>query len=126
MITYLENDDLDSLIKDKKVVLDFYADWCMPCQMLGEVFEEVIKEDNSINVIKINVDKFPDISRKYGVMSIPYLVLYNDNTIIKKSVGFLEKDELIYFINRRDGLYVKSVHNLCERYLAGSVFGDLG
>lgn len=99
MITYLENDDLDSLIKDKKVVLDFYADWCMPCQMLGEVFEEVIKEDNSINVIKINVDKFPDISRKYGVMSIPYLVLYNDNTIIKKSVGFLEKDELIYFIN---------------------------
>lgn len=99
MITYLEDDDLDSLIKDKKVVLDFYADWCMPCQMLGEVFEEAIKEDNSINVIKINVDKFPNISRNYGVMSIPYLVLYNDNTIIKKSVGFLEKDELIYFIN---------------------------
>ena len=71
MITYLKDENLDDLTKDKKVLIDFYADWCMPCNMLGESIEEIVDEDKNVNGVKINVDEHPDLAREYGVMSIP-------------------------------------------------------
>ena len=94
MITYLKDENLDDLTKDKKVLIDFYADWCMPCNMLGESIEE-IDEDKNVNVVKINVDEHPDLAREYGVMSIPLLLLSENNKTVKKHVGLMEKEELI-------------------------------
>ena len=94
MIKYLENaDDFNKLIKNK-VLVDFYADWCGPCKRLGAILEEI----NSIDILKVNVDLFQDISNKYGVMSIPTLIIFDGGSEIKKSIGFKTKEELEEFI----------------------------
>jgi thioredoxin 1 len=87
VIKYLENENLEDLIKDGIYIVDFYADWCGPCKMMGSVLEKM----TDINVIKVNTDNNQDLAIKFGVMSIPTLVFYKDGIEIKKEVGF--KDE---------------------------------
>ena len=93
MIKYLEN-DFDSEIKDKRILIDFYADWCGPCRMMGTVLENV----DSIDILKVNIDKFPEIAQRYGVMSIPTLSIFENGNSIKTRVGFMNADELNDFI----------------------------
>lgn len=97
MIKYLEN-DFEKEIKDKKILVDFYASWCGPCRMLTEVLESI---EDKIDILKVDVDKFPEIARKYGVMSIPNLFLFENNQIIKNQVGFLNENKLLDFINEK-------------------------
>ena len=93
MIKYLEN-DFDKELKEGKLLVDFYADWCGPCRMMGEVLEKV----SEINIVKVNVDKFPEIAQKYGVISIPTLLLFDNGKIVKSKVGFLDYESLLDFI----------------------------
>ena len=75
---HLENEkEFNNLIEDEKVLVDFYATWCGPCQLISPIIEEVAKEHENIKVIKIDVDKFPELSRKYGIMSIPTLMVFS-------------------------------------------------
>ena len=96
-VIHLENENFEELIKNKKVVVDFYATWCGPCKMFGPVFEKVSNE-SSITFIKIDVDAHEDIARKYGIMSIPTIVLLNNGEVEKKHMGFMAKEELKKFI----------------------------
>ncbi|MGN1324553.1 MAG: thioredoxin [Bacilli bacterium] len=96
-VIHLENENFEELIKNKKVVVDFYATWCGPCKMFGPVFEKVSNE-SSITFIKIDVDAHEDIARKYGIMSIPTIVLLNNGEVEKKHMGFMTEDELKKFI----------------------------
>ena len=93
MIKYLENNFNDE-IKDKRVLVDFYADWCGPCRMMATVLENV----DSIDILKVNIDKFPEIAQRYGVMSIPTLSIFENNNLVKTRVGFMNFDELNDFI----------------------------
>ena len=86
----------DDLIKDIAVV-DFYATWCGPCKMFGPVFEEVSNESN-INFVKVDVDKENDISRRYGVMTIPTVILFKNGEEVKRNIGYMSKEELIDFM----------------------------
>lgn len=88
--------DFDSLIS-KKAVVDFYADWCGPCKMFAPVFEEV-SDSYDFNFIKINVDNYSDIARKYGVMSIPTVILFENGVEIKRFTGFMTKESLEDFL----------------------------
>ena len=88
--------DFDNLIKDKTVV-DFYATWCGPCKMFGPIFEEVSNE-NGINFVKLDVDKNSDIARRYGVMTIPTIILFENREEVRRHIGFMNKEELIEFI----------------------------
>lgn len=98
MIKYLEKNFLEE-VENKKILVDFYANWCGPCKMMNEVFESV--EDNiDIDILKIDVDKFPDIARQYNVMSIPTLYLMDNKKIIKNHIGYLNPTELIEFIKK--------------------------
>ena len=89
MIKKYNKEDIQSL---KGIhLIDFYADWCGPCKMLGQVLETL--ED--IDIIKINVDEEEKLAKKYKIMSIPNMLLVKDGEIVKQMIGFRSKDEII-------------------------------
>lgn len=97
MIKYLENSkDFEELTKNRTIV-DFYADWCGPCKMMGMVLEELDKIQD-LNILKINTDKHPELATRYGIMSIPTLFIMENNKEIKKHIGYMAKQELEEFI----------------------------
>ena len=86
----------DDLIKDIAVV-DFYATWCGPCKMFGPVFEEVSNESN-LTFSKVDVDNEYYFARRYGVMTIPTVILFKNGEEIKRNIGYMSKEELIDFM----------------------------
>jgi thioredoxin 1 len=97
MLKHYSGNNFDEL-KKSKVLVDFYAEWCGPCKMLSSVLEELAKESD-INIVKIDVDKYQDLAREYGVMSIPCLILFDNEKEIKRTLGFMPKEKLKEFIN---------------------------
>ncbi len=97
MIKYLEKENFDEEVKEGIVLVDFYADWCGPCKMLGAVIEELVKE-KEITVLKVNIDQHEALAQRFKIMSIPYLVLFENGVEKKHNLGFMSKEELIAFI----------------------------
>lgn len=93
---YSKEDDFNEIIKNK-VLVDFYADWCGPCKMLAMEIEKVASEID-IDIVKVNVDEEEEIARRYGVMSIPTLILFENGQELKKTIGFMPKDKIKEFI----------------------------
>ena len=79
---------------NKKVLVDFYANWCGPCRMLRPVLEEFANEFNDIKIVSIDVDEAENLAREYEVISIPCLVLFQDGKEINRSVGLKSKEEI--------------------------------
>ena len=81
---------------DKPVLVDFWAEWCVPCHMVSPVVEEIGRDKgDDLQVAKLNIDENPDITRKYGVMSIPTLMLFKDGEEAARVVGARGKDALL-------------------------------
>ena len=93
-----ENFESEVLQSDKPVLIDFYADWCGPCKMLSPIVDEVAEENTDIKVVKINVDNAQDLAMKYQVMSIPTLVVIKEGKEVNRSVGLIDKSEVISLI----------------------------
>ncbi|MFR7644365.1 thioredoxin [Eubacterium sp.] len=85
---------------DKPVLVDFWAEWCGPCQMMGPIVDEVAEERNDIIIGKLNVDTQPEIALRYNVMSIPTLILFENGEEAQKSIGLISKEELLELINK--------------------------
>ncbi len=83
-----------------KVLVDFWAPWCGPCQMLGPVIEEISSEVKDIKVVKVNVDEAQELSGKYGVSGIPTVMLFKDGQIVETIVGFRQKQDYLNAINK--------------------------
>lgn len=90
MVKHLENESEFKELINKRVLVDFYAEWCGPCKRLGPLLEEI----DFIDVIKVNVDEFPMLAQQYGVMSIPTLILFEEGKELRKEIGFRTIEEI--------------------------------
>ncbi len=96
MVNYDGSKDFLEVIKGR-VLVDFYATWCGPCRMLSPVLE-LLEQIDAIEIVKVNVDEYPEIARKYGVMSIPCLILFDEGKEVKRNIGFLPLEKVKEFI----------------------------
>ncbi len=89
------NFESEVLNSDKAVFIDFYADWCMPCKMMGPVVEKLAEEyDGKVKVGKINVDEQPELAGQFGVRSIPFFAIIKDGKLVDSALGAMPKDAL--------------------------------
>lgn len=95
----IDESKFEEVISKGVVVLDFYATWCGPCKMLAPELESLASKNSNIVVCKIDVDNHSDLARRYGVMTIPTLVLYKDGVLVKKSSGYMPVDALEEWIS---------------------------
>ena len=89
-----ENFDELVLNSDKTVLVDFWADWCGPCKMIGPIFEEVAGELTNAKFTKVNVDECPNLAGKYRVASIPTIMVFKNGEPVDTLVGFMPKNQL--------------------------------
>ena len=81
-------------------LVDFWAPWCGPCQMLGPVIEELSHELTDVKVVKVNVDEAQELSGKYGVSGIPTVMLFKDGQAVETIVGFRQKQDYLAAISK--------------------------
>ena len=98
----IEEKDFNKIIKnkDKKIIIDCYADWCGPCRMLSPIIDELESEINTCKFYKLNVDNAENISREYGIMSIPTILIFKDGELLEKTIGLKSKEELKKIIEK--------------------------
>ena len=97
MITNVTKDTFNTEIEQAKetVLVDFWAAWCMPCKMLSPAVEAVAEERSDVKVCKINIDEEPELAIRFGVMSIPTLIVFKDGEVANKSVGLISKEDIL-------------------------------
>jgi thioredoxin 1 len=92
--------DSDVLKSNEPVLVDFWAEWCGPCRMVAPVLEEVAGElQGKLKIVKLNVDENPQTASKYGIMSIPTLMIFKNGELASRQVGAAPKAKLVQWIN---------------------------
>ena len=95
----LNTNEFNNAVASGVTVVDFYADWCGPCKMLGPVMETVAAKITDVNFYKVNVDNSEEVAARYGIMSIPAVFMFKDGKVVAKTVGFMPEEELISWVN---------------------------
>ncbi len=90
-----ENFTAEVMKSDKPVLLDFWASWCGPCRMVSPIVDEIAEERSDIKVGKINVDEQGELAQKFGIMSIPTLLVFKNGKIDNKAVGAMPKANIL-------------------------------
>lgn len=98
MIKHIKEIEFNNVINKELVLIDFYADWCGPCKMLGPVLEELGNE-RSMEIYKINIDESESLARTLGIMSIPTLLLYSNGKLLSRHTGFIGSHDLQTWID---------------------------
>ena len=92
------NFEKEVLEADVPVLVDFWAAWCTPCKMLSPIVDEAAKEREDVKFCKVNIDQESELAMRYGVMSIPTLILFKSGQIAKKSIGLISTEELLQLL----------------------------
>ncbi len=94
------NFDADVLQSDKAVLLDFWAEWCGPCKMIAPILAEAADEyEDKLSVVKLNIDENPNIAQKFGIRSIPTLMIFKDGAPQAQKLGAMSKSQLTEFLD---------------------------
>ena len=92
----IKESEFDAAVASGRVVVDFWATWCGPCKMQGALLEsKLVPEHPEVEVLKVNVDEEPALAARFGIMSIPTLLLYRDGKLVEQIVGLTKPDEII-------------------------------
>ena len=96
MVTLINSkEEYDNILaSNKSVFVDFFADWCGPCKMVGPLVEKISETNPDIKFVKVNVDSNPEIASMYGIMSIPTLIAFKDGKLARQAVGFMQEADL--------------------------------
>lgn len=93
-----ENFDEEVLNYKGKVLVDFWAEWCGPCMMLGTIIEEVSEEVDDVKFCKVNCDEARDVALQFGIMTIPNLIVFENGEQVNQSIGYIEKEDVLELI----------------------------
>ena len=93
-----ENFDEEVLNYKGKVLVDFWAEWCGPCMMLGPIIEEVSEEVDDVKFCKVNCDEARDVALQFGIMTIPNLIVFENGEQVHQSIGYIEKEDVLELI----------------------------
>ena len=91
-INHGNEQNFDSLTSDGLVLVDFFANWCGPCRMLAGQLEDLDNNRSEVKIVKVNVDENRELSKKYGVMSIPALFLFKDGKLLDSKLGYMPRE----------------------------------
>ena len=96
-VNKVNNDTFAKLVLNngRTVLIDFYAHWCGPCKMLSPIVDQIADENSDFDVYKLNVDEAPEIAAKYGVMSIPTLIVFKNGQAVGKTIGVQSKQTIL-------------------------------
>lgn len=94
----LTADNFDEEVKEEKTLIDFWAPWCGPCRMQSPILEQLEASGAAVKICKVNVDEQPDLAKRFGILSIPTLILMQNGVLKDKQVGLTSLDELNEFI----------------------------
>lgn len=94
----LTADNFDEEVKEGKTLIDFWAPWCGPCRMQSPILEQLESSGAAVKICKVNVDEQPDLAKRFGILSIPTLILMQNGVLKDKQVGLTSLDELNEFI----------------------------
>lgn len=86
------------LKSNKKVLVDFFATWCGPCKMLAPILEQV-QGETDVEIVKVDIDESMDLARKYGIMSVPTMILFENGEEKDRVTGLRQKSQILSFIN---------------------------
>ena len=98
MVNEITDQTFEELTKEGKVLVDCFATWCGPCRMLSPIIDALAEENKDYKFYKLDVDNSNEVVKKYGVMSIPCLILFEDGKEIDRSIGFKPKDQIESFL----------------------------
>lgn len=93
-LVHANKESFDKIITQKAVLIDFWAPWCMPCQMLTPILEDLADEIPELLIAKINVDDDPELAMKYHINSIPALLYFENGILKNQSLGYMEKEQI--------------------------------
>lgn len=93
-----QNFDEEVLNYKGKVLVDFWAEWCGPCMMLGPIIEEVSEEVDDVKFCKVNCDEARDVALQFGIMTIPNLIVFENGEQVNQSIGYIEKEDVLKLI----------------------------
>ena len=92
--------DADVLQNDKPVLIDFWAEWCGPCKMIAPLLDEAAGEyADKLQIVKLNVDENPNVAQKFGIRSIPTLMIFKDGAVQAQKLGAMSKSQLNEFLD---------------------------
>src|SRR3989344_3116589 len=95
MVNELTNGKFNEFVKKGIVLIDFYADWCMPCVMMGPIIEDISKRfKGKIKIGKVNIEDNPGLAQKHNILSIPNFLVFKDGKVIEQFIGTISEEEL--------------------------------